>query len=487
MQGSGNLGIKCTSSLDRCQLALGGTGILPVLRPARARRQCHPKAITLAEMNHSDGEFCTYIYISFWHIDHKGELGACNPFTFRAVLNAAKLWHSTHRSCWGGCNRRGDVAFQVRVCLIRNDAREIAAMKGRQPVRLLLVAARTAVQAALAEAIRQHRLPYALEIAESPQELSARLRRFDYDVVLLDCTGGDRREPEMLASLKAAPVIALIDGRCQQSALRAVRQGAHPWPVELTDRSSWQLLPVIVECAIACHTRLAGLAHELNQPLTAISNYAQLCGHRLRRCRADGGDEVRDAIEQIAQQAERAREMIGRLREFVRPAQSHRLAADLNELVRNVAALLQVEIRRQGVRLELMLDDSLPTLTVDRIQIEQVIGNLVSNAIEAMRDTPQHARTVTIRTARGAENFLEVSVTDLGRGLPTKDVSRLFEPFYTTKSGGMGLGLSISRSVIAAHGGRLDAAPRPGGGAVFRFTLPVGGEGGKRGGKGGEK
>jgi len=131
------------------------------------------------------------------------------------------------------------------------------------------------------------------------------------------------------------------------------------------------------------------------------------------------------------------------------------------------------------VHLQLALGRSLPEVTVDRIQIEQVITNLVRNAMEATQEVPKERRNVTIRTSISTAGGLEVAVQDTGKGLQSEDADRLFEPFYTTKRDGMGLGLSISRSIIEAHGGRLGAGPNADQGTTFRFTLPVDGEGGE--------
>jgi len=218
---------------------------------------------------------------------------------------------------------------------------------------------------------------------------------------------------------------------------------------------------------------VSGLAHELNQPLTAIAAYAQVCRHRLRASKDKHRDQLLEAAEQIAEQADRAGQIIRHLRDFVRRADSQRAAVDINEPVRDILVLLEVDARLRDVRLETVLDDSLPRVNVDRVQIEQVITNLVRNAMEAAEEVPRGLRAVTIRTTAKADGAIEVAVEDTGKGLPTKDVGRLFRPFYTTKENGMGLGLSISRSIIEAHGGRLEAVSNAERGATLRFTLPV--------------
>lgn len=218
---------------------------------------------------------------------------------------------------------------------------------------------------------------------------------------------------------------------------------------------------------------VSALAHELNQPLAAISNYAQASRHYLTATKAkDGGDAIH-CVEQIAEQADRAAQIIRHLRTYTRRADSQRSALDLNELVRDLVVLLEVELRLHDVRLELELDQGLPLLAVDRIQIEQVILNLVHNAVEAMGATPAGRRRITIRTSCPAADRLELAVIDTGPGFQAADLDRLFEPFYTTKAAGMGLGLSISRSIVEAHGGKLEAEPQADCGTTFRVTFPV--------------
>ena len=216
---------------------------------------------------------------------------------------------------------------------------------------------------------------------------------------------------------------------------------------------------------------VSGLAHELNQPLAAIAGYAQACQHQVQILTGEGRDEVLDFVGQISEQANRAGEIIRHLRDFVHRADSGRSPIDINDLICDVAVLLEVEMRLHDVRLELELDRSLPEVNIDRIQIEQVVTNLVYNAIEAAQEVPQEYRTVTVRTSRSDTNLIEVAVEDTGKGLQTKNVDRLFEPFYTTKENGMGLGLSISRSIVESHGGRLQATPDAERGTTFRFTL----------------
>jgi C4-dicarboxylate-specific signal transduction histidine kinase len=215
----------------------------------------------------------------------------------------------------------------------------------------------------------------------------------------------------------------------------------------------------------------AGLAHELNQPLAAIVAYARGCSRRI-----ESGDaslaSLLPAVNEIATQALRAGEILRRIRDFVRHGEQRREPVDVNELVREAARLADLEARQLGVTVRLDLAPGIPVVHADGIQVEQVVLNLVRNGFEAMRETNGRERVLCIRTA-GADGRVEVAVEDTGSGLPAGIADRLFDPFFTTKRDGLGLGLSISRSLIEANGGRLWAAPNGDGGATFRFALPA--------------
>jgi PAS domain S-box-containing protein len=223
----------------------------------------------------------------------------------------------------------------------------------------------------------------------------------------------------------------------------------------------------------------SGLAHELNQPLAAIANFAQACRYRISKSSIKDRNAILESIEQISVQADRAGQIIRRLRDFVRRADSSRSCENINDLVGDILSLLVTEARAHQIRLDSDLAADLPQVSVDRIQIEQVITNLVKNAMEASGDLAPALRCVTIRTEMNAEGMLDVSVTDTGKGIEVEELNQVFEPFYTTKQSGMGLGLSISRSIVEAHGGRLDAVRNAQTGMTFHFTLPIAADGGK--------
>ena len=218
----------------------------------------------------------------------------------------------------------------------------------------------------------------------------------------------------------------------------------------------------------------AGLAHEINQPLAAIVSYARGCARRLRA--GDARPEaLLEIIESIGAQALRAAAVLRRIRDFVRHREVPRERVDLGELVREALRFAEVEARHLGIALRVELDPSPLAVEVDPVQIEQVILNLVRNGFEATTSgalQEADGREVVIRTARTAHGA-EVTVSDTGPGVSPEVAARLFEPFFTTKRDGLGLGLSISRSIVEAHDGRLWASPNAPRGAIFHVELPL--------------
>jgi two-component system sensor kinase FixL len=217
----------------------------------------------------------------------------------------------------------------------------------------------------------------------------------------------------------------------------------------------------------------AGISHELNQPLAAIANYAQACVRFLRLPTHDL-PEIAGALEQIASQALRAGEIIRRIRSLVRNEDVRRETQDVNELIREVHGLLASDARVHDGKLALDLTSPLPNVTVDGVQIQQVLMNLVHNAFEAQ--APEHDGApfeVRIATRCTDSGDVEVSVSDLGPGLAGEAEQKIFEPFFTTKASGTGLGLAISRSIIKAHDARLGYRANQPRGACFYFVLPA--------------
>lgn len=213
----------------------------------------------------------------------------------------------------------------------------------------------------------------------------------------------------------------------------------------------------------------AGLAHELNQPLCAVTSYSQACNRLLP---ADADPELRAALERIAANATRAGRIISQMRAFVRKGEVDGELGSIDRIVQDVVALVGPEARRRDVKLKLALGDGLPALKVAEVQIHQVLVNLIRNAMDAIEEAGSPRREVEVRTRQVAAG-VEVVVADRGPGLPAGLKDEIFEPFVTSKAGGMGLGLSISRSIIEAHDGRLEAHARVGGGTEFCFVLPI--------------
>jgi two-component system sensor kinase FixL len=216
----------------------------------------------------------------------------------------------------------------------------------------------------------------------------------------------------------------------------------------------------------------AGLAHEINQPLSAIATYAQACQRFLKSPHRDDAD-IFESLEQINAQALRAGEVIRRLRNFVKNREVTREPVDCNRLLDDLRTLAETDARLHNVKLRIEAEPGLPTVYADPIQLQQVVLNLVRNAIDAMSEAPETRREVLLSTRRLPDGEIEIVVSDYGTGLAPEAAEHLFNPFFTTKAGGTGLGLAISRSIVLAHGGRLWHTPNEGVGARFHFTLPV--------------
>ncbi len=212
------------------------------------------------------------------------------------------------------------------------------------------------------------------------------------------------------------------------------------------------------------------LAHELNQPLSAISNYLKGSRRLLEKSTDDDTKLVRDAMEKAAEQSVRAGDIIRRLRDFVARGESERRVESISKLVEEASALALVGVKDRGIRVKYQFDPGADRVLADRVQIQQVLINLMRNAIEAMETSKKRE---LIMSAMPIENdMMAISVADTGSGIPAEMDKQLFQPFVTTKQHGMGVGLSISRTIIDAHGGQIRAEPNPGGGTIFRFTLP---------------
>jgi two-component system sensor kinase FixL len=213
----------------------------------------------------------------------------------------------------------------------------------------------------------------------------------------------------------------------------------------------------------------SALAHELNQPLSAIANYMMGSRRLLEGQTDDTSRLVRDAMDKAAEQSLRAGQIIRRLRDFVARGESDKRVESLKKLVEEAGALALVGVKEHGVRVTFRLDPLIDRVIADRVQIQQVILNLIRNAIEAMEGLPR--RELVISTEPAEDHMVTIAIADTGTGLAPEILPKLFEPFISTKAQGMGVGLSISRTIVEAHGGVISAQPNEGGGTVFRFTL----------------
>jgi two-component system, LuxR family, sensor kinase FixL len=217
-------------------------------------------------------------------------------------------------------------------------------------------------------------------------------------------------------------------------------------------------------------TLASSLAHELNQPLTAIANYCEGASALLEEEPArEGLDMAREALRDTAEQALRAGEIVRRMRDFLSHGESEHRIESLSKIMTEANALALVGSREHDIEVQISLDPEAESVFVDRIQIQQVLVNLIRNAIEAMLDSP--VRTLTISTS-AEEDMITVAIEDSGSGISDELAPQLFQPFVTSKEAGMGIGLSICRTIIEAHGGRIWFEPAAEGGTIFQFTLP---------------
>ena len=254
---------------------------------------------------------------------------------------------------------------------------------------------------------------------------------------------------------------------------------------DITERENIQRRAGILQQELMHASRLSalgemasGIAHELNQPLTAVMNYTRAARRRLDGVRPDAAPPdaapIVDLVDKAGGQAERAAEIIRRLRTFIKKDDSERRFESINAVVEEAAALALIGASDRRIELIFALEDALPPVLIDRIQVQQVVLNILRNAIEAFEGPDE--RKVRVATGAAGRREVQVEIGDNGPGLAPGIADDPFRPFQTTKEDGVGIGLAISRTIIDDHGGRLWAESPPEGGAVFRFSLPVGGE-----------
>jgi signal transduction histidine kinase len=216
----------------------------------------------------------------------------------------------------------------------------------------------------------------------------------------------------------------------------------------------------------------ATIAHEVSQPLAGVVANAEACLNWLA-CKTPNLEAARRSVEWVIEDGNRASEVIRRVRALANKASFEKVPLDVNEVVREVIALVQRELMNHQVSLQIELAPKLPIILGDRVQLQQVIINLVMNGVEAMQPVTDRPRELVIRSRQDETQQALVSVTDCGVGISAENADRLFNAFFTTKSSGMGMGLSICRTIMEAHGGRLWATANIPHGATFQFTLPV--------------
>jgi two-component system, LuxR family, sensor kinase FixL len=217
----------------------------------------------------------------------------------------------------------------------------------------------------------------------------------------------------------------------------------------------------------------SALAHELNQPLAAIVNYVQAMRRLLQASNLPLPPRILETMDKTVAQAARAGEIIQHLRSFIRKGESERHSEDLNKVVEEATALGLVGAKESGIKVRLELGAEQMPVFIDKVQIQQVVFNLIRNSVEALPESD--LRELSVSTVRGGDGMVQVTVSDTGPGLAQKVIDQLFQPFVTTKEKGMGLGLSICRSIVEAHGGRLWATPNSPTGVSFQFSLPMAG------------
>ncbi len=334
---------------------------------------------------------------------------------------------------------------------------------------LLLASRETEELVAETDYLRAHNEALTRKLREKISELEAVNRALE-----LDIEGRQRVEADLQEA--RSHLEHLVTQRTQ-----ALANANHELSQEIEQRQKTEQEARDLEVQLAHMARLsiagqmaAELAHELNQPLAAITTYAQTCMMLLDADNVDRKQLV-EPLELVASQAQRAGEIIRRVREFTRKTTPHKRPVSVNRLINDVFTLIKPQARSESVEVRLDLSEGLPSVEADEVQIQQVLMNLICNSLDAQRSSENvNGKALTLRSRLDESGAVHIQICDNGPGLDPKIADRLFDPFFSTKTDGMGLGLAISRSIIEAHQGRLWHEPRPAGGARFQFTLPAG-------------
>jgi signal transduction histidine kinase len=277
-----------------------------------------------------------------------------------------------------------------------------------------------------------------------------------------------------------APVLvgaALFDGSPVEGVAFVVNMTEQSQAEELIRERERQYREIQLELAHANRVATMGhlsasIAHELNQPLQGIMTNSQTASRLLAR-EEPKLEEVRIVISRLTRDGERARDVIGRIRTLIKKAPPQKERFGVNEAIIEIVALLHAEAAKAGTSVQTRLDSGLPAIHGDRVQVQQVVLNLTMNALDAIRTVDTGRREILITTEKPDADTLRVSVQDSGIGIDRDKVERIFDAFYTTKSQGLGMGLSICRSIVEAHGGKLWAESDRSRGSIFYFTLPL--------------
>jgi signal transduction histidine kinase len=301
--------------------------------------------------------------------------------------------------------------------------------------------------------------------ASSQRSLREKVDTVDeYRIVLPDGTVKDLRMTRHPVLNDAGDVVQLIGATVDITQRKRAEEERERLRQLETDLAHMNRVNIMGELA-------ASIAHEVNQPLSGIVSNGSAC---LRWLAGDAPnvEEAREAARRIVRDGKRAGEIIARIRALTKRAITPREKLNLNETIREVLPLVGDEAKRNSVIIQTQLADDLSPVSGNRVELQQLVLNLVMNAVEAMSSVDARARELVITTRNLDAEQVQVTVKDSGPGIDPNTLDKIFDPFYTTKPGGMGMGLSISRSILQAHGGRLWAAAKDGPGTIFHFSLP---------------
>ncbi|MEZ6034378.1 MAG: ATP-binding protein [Planctomycetaceae bacterium] len=351
-------------------------------------------------------------------------------------------------------------------------------------------------------AFDEHTASWNLTIVRSLAEARSQLANLRPQLVIVDLVLPDGRGTQLLPrhrELTDVPFVLMTSHGNEAMAVEAIKGGALEYVVksafslaELPRTAErvlreWQLIveqgharerekQLISQLAHAERRNTMGemaatLAHEVNQPLTVIAAYASMCHEMLDRKQLDAKN-LHEALSQIDQQARRAGSIVNGLKRFIAKVTPSASRMNLAEVIRDVGCFMRSTLQSRRTTLELEIDEDLPLVHIDPVQIQQVLVNLIQNALDAMEDV-EPARRRVVLTAVVDADVIRISVSDCGHGFSNETLRQLFEPYFTTKHSGLGLGLSISQRIVEAHGGRLTTSQNSSEGATFEFTIPT--------------